>query len=259
MCDSCNCGSGTPIIVKPGPDHHLDHDYGGHVHHLHDLDRGSRSIRVEEEVLGLNNKLAAENRAWFKARGIVVLNLVSSPGSGKTTLLEKTLLRLKEERSVAVIEGDQQTQRDATRIEAAGVPVIQINTGSGCHLDAAMVLRAAEALNPSEHSLLFIENVGNLVCPAMFDLGEDKKVVILSVGEGDDKPLKYPFMFHAASICVISKIDLLPYVDFDVAACRQYAGSINPGLRFFELSAKTGVGMEQWLDWLRGLGGAIGS
>ncbi len=253
MCDSCNCGFGTPIIVKPGPDHHHDHDHDGHVHHLHDLDRSSRSIRVEEDVLGLNNKLAAENRAWFKAREIVVLNLVSSPGSGKTTLLEKTLLGLKEERSIAVIEGDQQTLRDAKRIEAVGVPVIQINTGSGCHLDAAMVHRAAEALNLPEHTLLFIENVGNLVCPAMFDLGEEAKVVILSVGEGDDKPLKYPFMFHAASVCVISKIDLLPYVDFDVAACRQYAESINPGLRFFELSAKTGAGMEQWLDWLRGL------
>lgn len=237
-------------------DHH--HDHGQHDHHSHEQDRAARTIKVEADVLGLNNRLAEENRVWFKERKIKVLNLVSSPGSGKTTLLEKSLQVLRGERPVAVIEGDQQTLRDAERIEATGVAVVQINTGAGCHLDAAMVKRAAETLVLADGTLLFIENVGNLVCPALFDLGEDAKVVILSVGEGDDKPLKYPSMFHAASICLISKTDLLPYVDFDVEACKRYAASINPALRFFELSAKTGEGMELWLAWLRGLEGSGG-
>jgi hydrogenase nickel incorporation protein HypB len=206
---------------------------------------------VREAVLGKNDGIAAHNRDFFREKRIVTLNLVSSPGSGKTTILERTIRELRGEIPMAVIEGDQQTMLDAERIEATGVPVVQVNTGSGCHLDADMVHQALHQLEPAENSLLFIENVGNLVCPAMFDLGEAAKVVIISVTEGEDKPLKYPAMFDAAGLCLINKTDLLPHVDFDLARCREYALRVNHRLEFFEISAKTGEGMSDWLAWLR--------
>ena len=203
------------------------------------------------DILQQNNLLAERNRGWFDAKGILALNLVSSPGSGKTTLLERTIADLKTEQSIFVIEGDQQTLNDANRIAATGVPVIQVNTGKGCHLDALMIRRACEGLAPGDGSLLMIENVGNLVCPAMFDLGEAAKVVIISVTEGDDKPLKYPTMFAAADLCLINKMDLLPYVNFDVDACEAAARQVNPRLEFCRISATTGEGLAPWYQWLR--------
>jgi hydrogenase nickel incorporation protein HypB len=206
---------------------------------------------VEIDVLQQNNLLAERNRGWFAGRNILALNLVSSPGSGKTTLLERTINALKQELPVYVIEGDQQTLNDAERIAATGAEVIQVNTGKGCHLDSGMIQRACRELEPAGDSLLMIENVGNLVCPALFDLGEAAKVVIISVTEGDDKPLKYPTMFAAGQLCLINKIDLLPHVQFDLKKCRQAALRVNPNLEFFEVSATTGEGMESWYAWLR--------
>ena len=179
------------------------------------------------------------------------MNMVSSPGSGKTSILEKTLKDLKKDISFAVIEGDQQTMQDANRIDALDIPVIQINTGKGCHLESDMVYDAVKQLDPKADSILMIENVGNLVCPSMFDLGESKRVVIISTTEGEDKPLKYPDMFHSSDICIINKIDLLPYLDFDVEKLRSYALQINPKLTFFEVSATTGQGMDKWYSWLK--------
>ena len=206
---------------------------------------------METDILQENNLLAQRNRGWLEAKGILALNLVSSPGSGKTTLLEKTITAMKDEVAVAVIEGDQQTLNDAERIAATGAPVIQVNTGKGCHLDADMIRRSLDDLAPAENSLLMIENVGNLVCPALFDLGEAAKVVIISVTEGDDKPMKYPNMFAAADLCLINKTDLLPYVDFDVEKCEQAARSVNPKLTFHRVSATTGEGLDLWTGWLR--------
>lgn len=208
-------------------------------------------IELEHDVLGRNNTVATDNRARFAAGHTAVLNLVSSPGSGKTTLLAETLRRLVDSLPLAVIEGDQQTSFDAARIEATGVPAIQVNTGKGCHLDALMVRDALDHLPDLTRGLLFIENVGNLVCPAGFDLGEAHKVVLLSVTEGEDKPLKYPDMFHAADIMVLTKIDLAPHVDFDIDRCLNYALQVNPQLRIFQLSSRSGAGMDAWLDWLR--------
>jgi hydrogenase nickel incorporation protein HypB len=208
-------------------------------------------LEVQEAVLGKNDGIAVHNRDFFQKRGVLALNLVSSPGSGKTTILERTIRELPQGIPLAVIEGDQQTMLDAERIAATGVPVVQVNTGAGCHLDAEMVHRALHQMEVAANSLLFIENVGNLVCPAMFDLGEAAKVVIISVTEGEDKPLKYPAMFDAATLCLINKIDLLPYVDFDLARCREYGLRVNPRLEFFEISARTGAGMPAWLAWLR--------
>jgi len=243
-----------------------------------------RTIKIEEDVLGANNAIATQNRAHFVAHGVRALNLVSSPGSGKTTLLCATIHALKQHApdiDVAVIEGDQQTSFDADRIRATGAPAIQVNTGKGCHLDAPMVAQAFAQLATYEHahehahehshddhhhhhhdhghdhnhshspqSLLFIENVGNLVCPALWDLGEEAKVAILSVTEGEDKPLKYPDMFAAAQLMILNKIDLLPHLSFDVARCKDYARRVNPGITILELSATTGEGMQAWLDWL---------
>ncbi|HIJ79846.1 MAG: hydrogenase nickel incorporation protein HypB [Desulfobulbaceae bacterium] len=243
MCDSCGCSQPDDAVTftRPG---------GGAVGHGHHGPAG-RVLKVEQDVLAKNAGIAAHNRDFFKARNIVALNLVSSPGSGKTTTLERTIRALKGTVEMAVIEGDQQTMLDADRINATGAPVIQVNTGAGCHLDADMVHRAMHQLDLGDNSLLFIENVGNLVCPAMFDLGEAAKVVIISVTEGDDKPLKYPAMFDAAAVCVINKIDLLPHVDFDLARCKEYARQVNHRLQFFEISATTGEGMSGWLDWLQ--------
>lgn len=208
-------------------------------------------IDVERSIYEKNDAIAKLNRRDFADGAIYALNLVSSPGSGKTTLLVKTVETLKQTIRCAVIEGDQQTQNDADRIRATGVPVTQINTGKGCHLDAHMVRHALDHLPEQEQSLLFIENVGNLVCPAGFDLGEAHKVAILSVTEGADKPQKYPDMFHAADVMIINKIDLLPYVDFDVNQAIEYAKQVHPDITVFQLSATTGEGMEAWLEWLR--------
>jgi len=207
-------------------------------------------VRIEEDILGKNNAYAADNRRGFAARGILALNLVSSPGSGKTALLTRSIDALKDQHDISVIEGDQQTANDAERIRATGVKALQINTGKGCHLDAHMIGHALESLQPANKSLLFIENVGNLVCPAAFDLGEAHKVAILSVTEGEDKPIKYPDMFHASDLLLLNKIDLLPYVDFDVERCIDYARRVNPGIKVIEVSATTGEGMETWYRWI---------
>lgn len=212
---------------------------------------GRTVIEVEQDVLYQNNLLAERNRGFLDAKNILAMNLVSSPGSGKTALLERTLTDLKADLEFAVIEGDQQTSNDADRIHATGTKVTQINTGKGCHLDAHMVLHAIQGMKLKDHSILFIENVGNLVCPAMFDLGEKERVVIISVTEGDDKPLKYPDMFLTSTLCVINKTDLLPYVPFSVEKVKANARKINPNIEFVELSCTSGEGLEQWYDWLR--------
>ena len=206
---------------------------------------------MEQDILQHNDLMASRNRGYFDAKNLFVLNLVSSPGSGKTSLLERTLTDLKENISFAVIEGDQQTLQDANRIDALHVPVIQINTGKGCHLESDMVYDAVKQLDPKEGSILMIENVGNLVCPSMFDLGERKRVVIISTTEGEDKPLKYPDMFLSSDICIINKTDLLPYLSFDLEKLKSYALKVNPNLKFFEVSATTGQGMETWYQWLK--------
>ena len=208
-------------------------------------------IEIEQNILGKNDEYAAANRRWLMARGVLALNLVSSPGSGKTMLLTRSIADLKDELSLSVIEGDQQTSNDAERIRATGVAALQINTGKGCHLDAHMVGHALEKLEPKPGGVLFIENVGNLVCPAAFDLGEAHKVAILSVTEGEDKPLKYPDMFHAAELMLLNKIDLLPYLDFDVEKCIDYARRINPKIQVLQVSATSGEGMARWYQWIR--------
>ena len=238
--------------------HAHDHEHdAAHAHaHASAAAQGSattpsRLIQIERDILARNDGYAAENRRRFDEQGIFALNLVSSPGSGKTSLLCRTIEALKGQLSIAVIEGDQQTSRDAERIRATGVAALQINTGKGCHLDAHMVGHALHELAPAEDSLLLIENVGNLVCPAAFDLGEACKVVILSVTEGEDKPLKYPNMFHAASLMLLNKVDLLPHLSFDSDLAIAYARQVNPALQVIPLSATTGEGCEQWLAWLR--------
>lgn len=261
MCDSCGCGSDETKIQTPQEvrDHERMHAEGiGHEHlhsqsHHHNGVHGSstETIEVNKDVLQENNLLAERNRGYFQARNIFALNLVSSPGSGKTTLLEETIGALRDRLDFRVIEGDQQSMQDANRIDATGAPVVQVNTGKGCHLDARMINSALSKLDPPADSVLLIENVGNLVCPSLFDLGEKHKVVIISVTEGDDKPIKYPTMFAASDICIVNKIDLLPYVDFDMEQCKQYARSVQPNMVFFELSCKTGEGMEPWLEWIQ--------
>jgi hydrogenase nickel incorporation protein HypB len=210
----------------------------------------SRIVKIERDILAKNNDYAAENRSHLSAHGIFALNLVSSPGSGKTTLLVKTIDALNGQLPLAVIEGDQQTEHDAERIRAAGAPAIQINTGKGCHLDAQMVGQAMERLALPDDSLLLIENVGNLVCPAGFDLGEAHKVVILSVTEGEDKPLKYPDMFRAADLMLLNKCDLLPHLTFDAELAIEYAHRVHPDLKVIRVSATSGEGMAEWLDWI---------
>jgi hydrogenase nickel incorporation protein HypB len=272
MCDTCGCGNpeNEVKILKPGEEdslkensyhHSHTHSHGGEEHsheHTHDHEHNTdhdhihdRRISVEQDVMSQNNILAERNRGYFEAKGIMVFNLVSSPGSGKTSLLERTIKDLKKELSFYVIEGDQQTMNDANRIHKTGVPVVQINTGEGCHLDADMIHKAVRKLEPTDHSVLLVENVGNLVCPAMFDLGESLRVVIMSVTEGDDKPVKYPYMFRTSDLCVINKTDLLPYVDFDIEKAKGYAKQINPGLEILEVSVKTGEGMEGWYNWIK--------
>jgi hydrogenase nickel incorporation protein HypB len=241
-------------VHSHGHGHSHSHAYvpaQGH-HHGHSHAPGvtpTRMVQIEQDILAKNNAYAADNRKHLAQHRIFALNLVSSPGSGKTTLLVKTIEMLKGQ-AVAVIEGDQQTSQDAERIRATGAPAIQINTGKGCHLDAHMVGHAFEQLPLTDNSLLMIENVGNLVCPAAFDLGEAHKVAILSVTEGEDKPIKYPDMFRAADLMLLNKIDLLPYLQFDVDAAIAYARRVNPDIRVIQLSATTGAGMEEWLEFL---------
>ena len=259
MCTICGCGAGETHI-DGGTHHH--HHADGHEHdHHHEHppvapDSPSRMVRIEQDILARNNAHASANRAWFEARGILALNLVSSPGSGKTELLVKTIEQLKAQVEIKVVEGDQQTSNDAERIRATGVEALQINTGKGCHLDGHMVGHAMLQLRPADGSLFLIENVGNLVCPAAFDLGEQHKVVILSVTEGEDKPLKYPDMFAAADVMLLNKCDLLPHLDFDVDLAEANARRINPELRIFRVSAKSGEGLAEWLAWVQeGLAG----
>lgn len=286
MCVVCGC-NGDGAAIEDGKknshaaghhhDHSHGHDHSDHHHHhdahddhththdhhehhhatepqaLHVHAPGiptARMIRIERDILAKNNAYATENRDYFTSRGILAINLLSSPGSGKTSLLVRTIEALAGRLPVSVIEGDQATTNDADRIRATGVPALQINTGKGCHLDAHMVGHALETLAPTPDGLLFIENVGNLVCPAAFDLGEAQKVVVLSVTEGEDKPLKYPDMFHAADLLLLNKIDLLPYLDFDVQKAIAAARVVNPKIRILQLSTRTGFGMEAWITWL---------
>lgn len=278
MCTTCGCSSDeneirfTKIGEKhfhshSGHYHHHDHDHDHHHEHHHDHDHDNDDhdhhhdhfhnhsheisvVQLEKDILYKNQLTAERNRGFFEALNIFSINLVSSPGSGKTSLLERTISDLKDKIAFSVIEGDQQTTNDADRIHKLNVPVIQINTGKGCHLDSEMISKAVKELKPVQDSVLMIENVGNLVCPAMFDLGELKRIVIISVTEGEDKPLKYPDMFLGSQICIINKIDLLPYLKFDLEKLKEYAKQVNPHLTFFEVSAASGEGLAAWYDYL---------
>ena len=230
--------------------HSHEHDHQHEHAHTHAGMHGT-TIKLEEEILAKNNLLAERNRGWFEGRNILALNLVSSPGSGKTTFLEKTIRDLNVELPINVIEGDQETINDAKRIKETGCNVVQINTGTGCHLEADMLARGLDELQPPANSVIMIENVGNLVCPALFDLGEQSKVAILSVTEGEDKPSKYPHMFRASDIMILNKIDLLPHLSFDVDACIEHAINVNPNIKIFQVSATTGEGMDNWYSWLK--------
>ena len=266
MCTTCGCGTDQVTIDGKAHAHGHDHDHAhghdhdhGHHHHPHGAEHShaagvaaDRAVAVETAILAKNDAEANANRREFTARGILALNLVSSPGSGKTTLLVETIRRLGGDLPIAVIEGDQQTSNDAERIRATGSKAVQVNTGKGCHLDAHMVGHAFEALAPAPDSVLMIENVGNLVCPAAFDLGEAHKVVVLSVTEGEDKPLKYPDMFAAADLMLLNKCDLLPHLAFDADLCEANARRINPSLRVLRVSALKGEGLDAWLDWVKG-------
>ncbi len=285
MCVTCGCNETDEIMVmtetgdqtmmshKEAHSHGHSHSHeeqhthghshsGGneHEHHSHSASDGtaavtakahSNTIALEKEILGKNQLIAERNRGWLEGRGILALNLVSSPGSGKTTLLERTINDLKDEFEISVIEGDQETINDAERIRATGCKAVQINTGTGCHLEADMLERGLRTLDPAPNSLVFIENVGNLVCPAMFDLGERAKVAILSVTEGEDKPLKYPHMFKVSDVMLLNKIDLLPYVEFDVEHSIDYAKEVNPNIKVLQISATTGEGVAEWYEYLR--------
>ncbi|HUI22298.1 MAG TPA: hydrogenase nickel incorporation protein HypB [Methylocella sp.] len=277
MCATCGCEGEVKASVlnlqtghAAAPSHEHDHnvpigqgDPHEHVHadgtrhsHPHELrehehGHGGETITIEQRILAKNDALAAKTRAWLSGREILALNLVSSPGAGKTTLLERSIAGLASEFPLFVIEGDQATAKDGERIRAAGAPVVQVNTGTGCHLDAEMVARGLRELKPGSGAVLFIENVGNLVCPALFDLGERAKVVIFSVTEGEDKPLKYPHMFRAAELVIFNKIDLLPYVDFSMAQALSNLREVNADATTFELSARTGEGLNDWFGWIR--------
>lgn len=249
MCSTCGCGTDEVRVTVLEHDHHHHDHPAGHVHADHDHDR-THSIQLEQAILAKNDHLAEHNREWLNQRGLAAINVMSSPGSGKTTLLERTI---KESGlTLSVIEGDQETMVDAERIRAAGARSVQVNTGAGCHLDAAMIQRALDQLQP-ERGVVVIENVGNLVCPALFDLGEARRVVIISVTEGDDKARKYPHMFIAADLIVINKTDLLPYVDFNVDRLTTEARALHPGVKVLTLSARTGQNVDEWYAWLANL------
>ena len=252
MCDTCGCSDDSPArVTLPGRSQPHSHP---HTHaHSHPHPPAGRTIVIEQDLLAKNDELAAYNRGWLAERDMTALNLMSSPGAGKTSLLERTIREASGRRTFCVVEGDQETLFDADRIKATGAPVVQINTGAGCHLDAEMLRRGIEALAPPDGSLLLVENVGNLVCPALFDLGESAKVVVISVTEGDDKPLKYPHMFAAADLILINKIDLLPYVDFDMEHFLYHLDAVHPGVASIQVSARTGEGIEEVRDWLAAL------
>ncbi|MBK1990256.1 hydrogenase nickel incorporation protein HypB [Sphaerospermopsis aphanizomenoides BCCUSP55] len=263
MCVTCGCSDDNETtITNMENEHHHTHTLpdGTVITHSHHHEEPANihakvhntTISLEQEILGKNNLLAAQNRGWFKGRNILALNLMSSPGAGKTTLLTRTINDLKDKLTISVIEGDQETTNDAEKIKATGCKVVQINTGTGCHLDASMIERGLQELNPPLNSVVMIENVGNLVCPALFDLGEQAKVVILSVTEGEDKPIKYPHIFRASEIMILTKIDLLPYLQFDVQRCIEYAKQVNPQIQIFQVSATTGAGLDEWYGFLNG-------
>jgi hydrogenase nickel incorporation protein HypB len=239
MCGTCGCGEAGVRVTEVGHGHGHSHGHG-------------QVVALEQDILGANDVLAAANRRAFAEQGVLAVNLMSSPGSGKTTLLVRTLTDVGDELSMSVVEGDQETLLDAERISATGARVVQVNTGAGCHLDATMLERALGTLAPAPGSVVVVENVGNLVCPALFDLGEAARVVVMSVTEGADKPLKYPHMFRTADLVLVNKIDLLPYVDFDVAQCVDAARRARPGVEVIEVSATRGDGMDAWYAWLRG-------
>ncbi|NJM69594.1 MAG: hydrogenase nickel incorporation protein HypB [Scytonema sp. RU_4_4] len=278
MCVTCGCSDDAEVkMTNPKTGEVITMDSSSYTHHTHTLPDGTvithshshdhiteasteasqihakihgTTLSLEHDILAKNNLIAAQNRGWFKGRNILALNLMSSPGSGKTTLLTRTINDLKHQLPINVIEGDQETTNDAKKIQETGCQVVQINTGTGCHLDAAMVERGLQKLNPPLDSVVMIENVGNLVCPALFDLGELFKVVILSVTEGEDKPIKYPHIFRASQVMILTKIDLLPHVQFDVQRCIEYAKQVNPQIQVFQVSAITGTGLENWYEWL---------
>jgi len=246
MCGTCGCGQADVRVAAVS----VAHSHPTAPAHPHPHDPLPGVVEIEIALLAKNDHLAAHNRAWLAERGIVVLNLMSSPGSGKTSLLCRTVTELASTRPVAVVEGDQETRLDADQIRGTGAPVVQINTGAGCHLDADMLARGLAELRPADGSLVFVENVGNLVCPALFDLGEAARVVVVSVTEGEDKPLKYPQMFSVADVVVVNKIDLLPYVDVRLEQLIGHCRSVNPGVRVLPLSVTTGEGMGAWRNWL---------
>ncbi len=260
MCLTCGCSDpgGVRVTAVGEParrhvhDHEQDHPHGhGHSHDGAGPDAvATRLVSIEQDLLAKNDDLAAHNRGWLAERDMAALNLMSSPGAGKTSLLERTIRETSSGRTICVVEGDQETLFDAERIKATGASVVQVNTGAGCHLDAEMLHQAMVTLDPPEGALLLVENVGNLVCPALFDLGEAAKVVVISVTEGDDKALKYPHMFAAADLVIVNKIDLLPYVDFDVERCARDARSLHPAVGVLPLSVRTGEGIGAWYAWL---------
>ena len=252
MCTSCGCGD------EVASDHHHhdqeahDHDHGApHHHHHQHPDRAARTVRIERDLLAKNTRIARETRRAAADRQIALFNLIGSPGAGKTALLEATIRRLRVHVPLAVLEGDQATDRDAKRIESAGCRVVQINTGAGCHLDASMIEAGLRGIAPPRSSIVFVENVGNLVCPALFDLGELAKIVVMSVTEGEDKPLKYPHVFRAAEMMVLTKTDLLPHLAFDADRCVAYARQVNPRLQVIRLSATRGDSVDAFCGWVQ--------
>ncbi|WP_267382775.1 hydrogenase nickel incorporation protein HypB [Cyanobacterium sp. uoEpiScrs1] len=277
MCITCGCSDNAQIqftsfeteVKTKFDEHHYDkaledetiaaHSHNHQSHHSHPTTKSPQfhsqvhgtSLSLEENILKKNDSIAAQNRIWFKKHNILALNLVSSPGSGKTTLLTRTIKDLKDRITISVVEGDQETENDARKIQKTGCKVIQINTGTGCHLEAAMIEKSCTELNLPTNSVLMIENVGNLVCPALFDLGEYTKVAILSVTEGEDKPIKYPHMFRKSNVIILTKIDLLPYLQFDINRCLNYAKQVNPNIRIFQVSSVTGEGLSTWYDWVK--------
>lgn len=250
MCASCGCSDQAGVRIIPDHEHEHAHEHGHSHEHDHDHDHGE-TVLLEQRVLARNDELAQHNRKWLAERGVIAVNLMSSPGSGKTTLLERSIRDLGGELPIGVVEGDQETTFDADRIRATGCRVVQVNTGAGCHLDADMLARALRTLDPPAGSAILVENVGNLVCPALFDLGEHRRVVIMSVTEGADKPLKYPYMFRTADLVLLNKIDLLPYLDFEVDALRQNVSRVARNAAIIPISATRGDGMADWYDWLR--------